>query len=146
MGLEVETLEETERAKPVAEYVHEHDGDWVDWLQTNRVELNAMTTPQLIEWLDQKMAEHGDGKLIPPHEVLEQELAERIESKVRAEITERILREAKLDDQVAAAVAKIKTPDGAKLARDIAKLFKRQPDAEWRDHIEAVARKRSTRS
>ena len=38
----------------------------MDWLQTNRVELNAMTTPQLIEWLDEKMAEHGDGKLIPP--------------------------------------------------------------------------------
>ena len=92
------------------------------------------------------MAEHGDGKLIPPTQVLEQELAERIESKVRADITERILREAGLDDQVAAAIAKIKTPDGAELARDIAKLFKREPDAEWRDHIEAVARKRSTRS
>ena len=112
----------------------------------NRVELNAMTTPQLIEWLDEKMAEHGDGKLIPPHDVLEQELAEQIEAKVRADITERVLREARIDDQVADAVAKIKTPDGAKLARDIAKLFKRQPDAEWRDHIEAVARKRSTRS
>ena len=61
-------------------------------------------------------------------------------------ITERILREAELDDQVAAAIAAIKTPDGAKLARDTAKLFKRKPDTEWRDHIEAVARKRSTRS
>ena len=146
MGLEVETLEEKDRVKPVAEYVHEHDGDWVDWLQTNRVELNAMTTPQLIEWLDQKMAEHGNGKLIPPHEVLEQELAIRIENKVREEITERILREAGLEDQVTAAVAAIKTPDGAKLARDIAKLFKREPDAEWRAYIETVARKRSTRS
>ena len=140
MGLEVETLEETKRLKPVADYVREHGGDWEDWLQTHRVELNAMTTPQLIEWLDQKMAEFGNGKLIPPTHVLEQELAERIESKVRAAITERILREAKLDDQVAAAIAAIKTPDGAKLARDIARLFKRQPDGEWRDHIEAVAR------
>ena len=99
-----------------------------------------MTTPQLIEWLDEKMAEFGDGKLIPPADVLEQELADRIEGKVRAAITERILREAELDDQVAAAIAAIKTPDGAKLARDIAKLFKQQPDHEWRDHIEAVAR------
>ena len=105
-----------------------------------------MTTPQLIEWLDQKMEEHGDGKLIPPHEVLEEELAERIESKVRADLTERILREANLDGQVTDAVAKIKTPDGAKLARDIAKLFKRQRDAEWRDHIEKVARKRAVGS
>jgi hypothetical protein len=110
-----------------------------NWLQTQRIELNAMTTPQLIAWLDQKMADHGGGKLIPPGEVLEQELAERIEEKVREEITERILREADLDGQVADAVAAIKTPDGAKLARDIAKLFKREPDAEWRKHIEAVA-------
>ena len=118
MGLEVETLEETKRVKPVADYVREHDGDWENWLQTHRVELNAMTTPQLIDWLDEKMAEFGDGKLIPPEAVLEQELADRIESKVRAEITERILREADVDDQVAAAIAAIKTPDGEKLARD----------------------------
>ena len=39
-------------------------------------------------------------------------------------ITERILREAKLDDQVAAAIAAIPTPDGAKLAQEIAELFK----------------------
>ena len=45
------------------------------------------------------------------------------------------------DDQVAAAVAAIKTPDGAKLARDTAKLFKRQPDAEWRDSVETEAEK-----
>ena len=117
--------------------------DWVDWLQTHRVELNAMTTPQLIEWLDAKMAEHGDGKLIPPADVLEQELAEQIEAKVRADITERVLREAGLDDQVAAAVAEIKAPDGAKLAGEIARLFERVPDAEWRAHIEAVARKQT---
>ena len=38
--------------------------------------------------------------------------------------------------------AAIRTPDGAKLARDIKRLFKRQPDAEWRAHIEEVAKKR----
>ena len=51
MRLEVENLEQKDRTKPVAEYINDHDGDWADWLQTNRVELNAMTTPQLIEWL-----------------------------------------------------------------------------------------------
>ncbi len=72
---------------------------------------------------------------------LEQELAEQIEAKVRAEITERVLREARIDDQVTEAVAKIKTPDGVKLARDIAKMFKQEPDAAWRAHIEEVAGK-----
>ena len=77
MGLEVEILEEKDRAKPVADYVPER-ATGSDWLQTNRVELNAMTTPQLFAWLDAKMAEHGDGKLIPPAHVLEQELAEKV--------------------------------------------------------------------
>jgi hypothetical protein len=83
MRLEVERLEETSRLKPVAAYVSGHGGNWENWLQTNRVELNAMTTPQLIDWLDRKMADHGGGKLIPPKHVLERELAERLESKVR---------------------------------------------------------------
>ena len=100
-----------------------------------------MTTPQLIRWLDQKMADHGNGKLIPPKPMCwSRNWPNGSRSKVRAAITERILREAKIDDQVAAAIAKIKTPDGARLARDTAKLFKRKPDSDWRDHIEAVAK------
>lgn len=143
MGLEVETLEEKDRQKPVADYVHDHDGDWVNWLQTRRVELNAMTTPQLIRWLDQKMADHGNGKLIPPPQVLEQALADLIESKVRDAIKERILREAKLDEQVAAAVAAITKPDAADLEQSIKALFEQESDREWRDAVEAVADKLS---
>ena len=141
MGLEVETLEEPKGRKAVADYVREqNDGAyWEDWLQTHRVELNAMTTPQLIEWLDEKMTEFGDGKLIPPTPVLEQELADLIESKVREAIKERILREARIEDQIAATIAAIETPDGEMLARDIEQLFEKQPDREWRDAVEAVA-------
>jgi hypothetical protein len=100
MGIEAETVEEGDQHKPVADYVKaadksgEHgrasDGNtWEEWLQTHRVELNAMTTPQFIEWLDRKMAEHGTGKLIPPPQILEAELAERIEAKVRAAVWSR---------------------------------------------------------
>ncbi|WP_410706483.1 hypothetical protein [Bradyrhizobium sp. BWC-3-1] len=97
MGLEVEAVDAAKRFKPVADYIRERDGHrWEQWLQTRRVELNAMTTPQLIEWLDQKLADHGKGKLIPPTHVLEKELADHIESTIRAAIRERILREAKL--------------------------------------------------
>jgi hypothetical protein len=70
-------------------------------------------------------------------------LVEQIEAKVRAEITERVLREARIDDQVAATVAAIEVPDGAVLAGEIAQLFESEPDAEWRNHIEAVARKQT---
>lgn len=137
MGLEVENIEAGERRKPVAQYVH--DVYWDQWLQTHRVELNAMTTPQFIEWLDDKIAAHGDGKLIPPPAVLLSELDDRIEEKVRADITERILCEAGLDDQVDAAIAAIDKPDGAALAEGVKQLFTRAADREWRDHIEAVA-------
>ena len=59
MGLEVETIEAKDRRKPVANYVLIEDDDWMEWLQAHRVELNAMTTPQLIEWLDEKIERFG---------------------------------------------------------------------------------------
>ena len=55
-------------------------------------------------------------KLIPPPEVLEKPLAERIKEKARAAVTERILREAGFENQVATAIAAIEKPDGAALA------------------------------
>jgi hypothetical protein len=145
MGLESEDVEVSEKRKPVAKYVLDRDdGDhWEEWLQTHRVELNAMTTPEFIEWLDGKMAEHGDGKLVPPPEVLTAELGKRIEDKVRDDIRERILREAGFEDQVAKAVAAIKKPSGAALAKGVRRLFKQEPDREWRDAIEAEAGKRA---
>jgi hypothetical protein len=97
-----------------------------------------MTTPEFIRWLDGKMA--GYDKLIPPAAVLAAELDSRIEVKVRADITARILREAGLENQVAAAIAAIAKPGAAVLAEGIRCLFGRKPDSEWRDHVEAIAR------
>ncbi len=154
MGLEVETIPAEERRRAVAEYACNHPGnfgdeqipvanwtsDWEKWLQTNRVELNAMTTPQFIEWLDGKMAEYD--KLVPPEDVIETELSKSVEAKVRAAITERILREAGLDNQVATAIAAIEKPSPAVLAEGIQHLFEQEAESEWRDHIEVVARER----
>jgi hypothetical protein len=143
MGLEVEDVDIGKTRKAVAEYVLDRvdrapdGGSWENWLQTHRIELNAMTTPQFISWLDRKMAEHGAGKLIPPAEVLEAELAGQLEERVRESITERILRDAGLDAQVEAALATIVRPDGAALAAGIEDLFEREQDREWRDHIVA---------
>ena len=67
---------------------------WVEWLQTRRVELNAMTTPEFIQWLDDKMDAHGAIKLIPPPDVIVAELETQLEGRIRDAITERILREA----------------------------------------------------
>jgi hypothetical protein len=139
MGLEIEEVEEKDRRKPVADYVRERrDGvHWEKWLQTHRVELNAMTTPQFIAWLDAKLATYS--KLIPPADILATELNTRIEAKVRDAVTERILREANIDGQVAAALATVETPDSPALTAGIKELFETTPAAQWRDHIEAVA-------
>jgi hypothetical protein len=112
---------------------------WDGWLQTHRVELNAMTTPQFIAWLDRKMAEHGEGKLIPPPEVLCSELEAKLEASVRAAITERILREADLEGQISDALEAIERSGAAALVEGIERLFEHNsPECEWRDHIIAV--------
>ena len=71
-------------------------------------------------------------KLIPPPDILATELSARVEDKVRNAVVERILREANVDAQVAAALADIETPDNAKLATGIRQLFKATPDEQWR--------------
>jgi hypothetical protein len=108
-------------------------------LQTHRIELNAMTTPELIDWLDGKMETYGDGKLIPPETVLVDELMAETEQRLRIAIAERILSEAGLEAQVAAAVGALALPDGAGLRRGVAEMFEGQPETSWRAHIEAVA-------
>ena len=71
---------------------------WEEWLQKHRTELNAMTTQQFIDWLNAKMADYV-GKLIPPENVIAAELEQGLETTVRAKLTARILRVAKLDEQ-----------------------------------------------
>jgi hypothetical protein len=150
-GLEIEEVKvaEGEKRKPVADYVINRDDQfpgeapggtlWAEWLQTNRVELNVMTTPQFIEWLDSKMAEHGGCKLIPPDDVIAKELEERLEEKVRDLVKERILREAGYEDQVTKALAEIERPDVDELKTGIEESFADNQENEWRVHIEDTA-------
>ena len=73
--------------------------DEIDFLESHRVELNAMTSRQLIDFIEAKFAEHGVKKLIPDDAtiekharcVIEQQLAE----KAIAEIADKIANEAK---------------------------------------------------
>lgn len=67
----------------------------------------------------QKMAEHEQAKLIPPDEVIAQELETKLATDLREIVTERILREAGLDRQVAEALDRIARPTGATMARGI---------------------------
>ena len=141
IGLEFEIIEIGKTRKPTADYValYDDDNDWDQWLQTHRVELNAMTTPQLIEWLDEKMETYGDGKLIPPQDVLVNELKAETKNRLTRQITASILEEAGLEAQVAAAMAALSPPGGDDLRRGIAEMFENDPGTGWRAHIGAVA-------
>jgi hypothetical protein len=149
--LDPEEVEETETKagkvlhRPVANYVRKRDEEypneapggisWEDWLQTNRVELNAFTTPELMAWLDRKLAEHGAVKLIPPHKVIAGEFEDELAATVRAAVIQRILREAKAEQQVAKALLKIKRPTGPSIVKSIKAMFARDDKRPWRDFL-----------
>jgi hypothetical protein len=59
---------------PVADYVPTEDQEW---LQEHRIELNAMSTPQFIEWLSTNVRAHFAGqphKVLPPPKALKTQL------------------------------------------------------------------------
>jgi hypothetical protein len=136
-------VEEGDKHKPVADYVLEQEnGDhWDEWLQTHRVELNAMTTPQFIDWLDRKMEEHGADKLIPPAKVINAELQDRLEQRVRTIVTNRILRAAGFEKQIRNVLKGIKRPTDRSLIDGLKKRFSRSPQQSWRAHVEAIVAK-----
>jgi hypothetical protein len=138
MGLPPEPVAVGEKAKPVAEYVAP---EWREWLQTHRVELNAMPTPAFIAWLDAKLAPYA-GKVIPPADVLNARLAEGVRENLRGSITERILAEAGLDGQVEAAVverAPAVEAAGATLAADVAAALDENPVDPWTAPVGRIA-------
>jgi len=108
LGLDVEPAT-YEKRQPVADYIKEHTGgegiNWEKWLQTHRVELNSMTTEQLLAWLDGKMADHAGGKVVPPHATIAAQLAAEVRAALDATITKRVLAEANIPGQVDAAFA-----------------------------------------
>ena len=99
MGLQVEDVKrESKKRQPVADYVDEDDAEW---LQQHRVELNAMSSPQLLVWLDSKLAAHGE-KLVPPDEVLASQLEHEVRSLLERQITDQVLHEANVAERVEA--------------------------------------------
>jgi hypothetical protein len=139
MGLVPEDLEEKERYRPVASYVSEKDADY---LQTHRVELNAMTTPQFIEWLDTKMEKFGQGKLIPPDAVIAQEFYNDVSENIKEQIKERILREQDFEGQCQVELEEIK-PAVNETIRELTKVvtdsLAKDPVQSWRGPVEDIA-------
>jgi hypothetical protein len=108
MGLPVEPVE-CSRSVPVAAYIAP---EWREWLQTHRVELNAMDSPTFLKWLDRKM-DGQPGKLIPPPAVL----VDRLRDETRALIRRRLVDEALLAAHIDARTDEALDGLGAELRR-----------------------------
>jgi hypothetical protein len=105
MGLAVEPVARKDgRAVPVAAYVAAR---WRRWLQSHRVELNAMSTPQFLAWLDRKIGLHDRGKLIPPTSVLADRLRQEARQRSFEQTRARILREQRFEEQAEADLQKL---------------------------------------
>jgi hypothetical protein len=114
MGLEVETFD-SKGNKAVARHIKDKGSDgldtsqyysWESWLQKNRVELNAMTTPVFIAWLEYQLKEYDNGKVIPHNEIIEAQLRKNAQAKIRQRVMDDILCENGFEQRVDAAMVK----------------------------------------
>jgi hypothetical protein len=140
MGPQIEHFEEKGKRLPAADYVPEDDQEW---LQRNRIELNAMPSPQFLEWLDRKFAPYRE-KLIPPASVLSDNFDRVVRDRLKEGITRAILRRANLDARVERAIAR--RSEAIEAAREslpelVARSLERTPEKPWTDSVSRLARR-----
>jgi hypothetical protein len=144
MELQVEPVERG-HTKAVAEYISDNDRLW---LQTNRVELNAMTTPQFLDWLDRKFAPYA-GKVIPPSQVLGHQLNQGVRIKAARNVQNVILEENHYDDRVKEEMARLKPYIDAAmptLTNDVREALTTHDAALWTAPVDDIAREIARRT
>jgi hypothetical protein len=134
MGLPIEAVHYKQRP-PIADYIKEEE--WREWLLTKRIELNAMTTPEFIAWLDRKMAEHDEGKVLPPDEIIKARIRERLQKTVRDRIVAQILRKSGAEARVAKAIGRIKLPEID--SDDLVDWYEEHEASHWSKWAEEIA-------
>jgi hypothetical protein len=142
MGLEIEELEGG-KTVPVAAYVSDEDREWY---QGYRTEINVMTTPELLDWLEGKLSMEL-GKLVPPDQVVEGQLRTEVERTVREVKTEQILRDNGLEEQVKEAVRDVAGEIEQALAglpEDVEEALDEDPEQSWRQPVRAIAQRIAT--
>ena len=104
MGLEIETF----RVKKVHK-VAEAYSDYQHWFQGKRVELNAMSSPIFIKWIESKLDQYLD-KVIPPKEHISPLVNQKTESLLKLKLKEKIMQQLNIDALVEAAYQDYKIP------------------------------------
>ncbi len=73
------------------------------------MELNAMSTPQFLAWLEGKIQLYDKGKVIPPENITLESLENSLQDKLGQKIAAEILEQNHYDAQVAEAVRQVKS-------------------------------------
>ena len=106
------------------------EGGWRGGWFGERVELNAMTADQFVEWLERKLEAAGVGKLVPPKETLAQAYR-------RATYLQRLQQHAvALRDEI----AEQEVPVPADLDQRVAKALAEQSEQSWDEAVWRAAR------
>jgi len=139
MCLEVEKVDKSNRDKAVAYYVEQK---WKEWLQSNRVELNAMSTPQFLGWLERKIQFYDKGKVIPPTSLMIENLDSNIKGILGKIISDDILQQNGYDEKLNRTFEQVKkrySDDQFDLKEIVEAGLKSKPTDIWRDVIENVS-------
>jgi hypothetical protein len=102
---------------------HGATAEEIEFLESRRVELNAMPSRTMVDFIEAKLAEHGIKKLIPAAAVIEEHARRLLERRYAEETI------APLRNGIAERAAKAKLP--AFLARRIAKELQEHPELPW---------------
>jgi hypothetical protein len=144
---EVTRDDEQHVGQHVHDYDRQHGTTWAGWLQTHRVELNAIIpASRFMSWLTEQIAAHGPdavAKVVPPDAVRRRRYREVLTEAVEERIRERILRENKFREQVAAELRQCRPAiraTGDTLGRVIAEHLAGHPADRWSVAVEALAR------
>lgn len=107
-----------------------------------RIELNAMSAPQLISYIERKLAQHGAAaKVLPPENVVAAYAEDRYRF-LAAEIAERrILEMLNVPALVRRALEEAGRPDFAGLQEALAARLAANPPESWRELAETMARR-----
>ncbi len=133
MGLEVEEFERKKGKVPAANYVTTSEREW---LQDHRIELNAMTSPQFLQWLTDKFEAHATvaQKVVPDKTVLRHQAENHARAALRKRMVDKVLAEREVEIQ-AQVDAEIDRLDLDLSTDDVGEVLREKPAQSWRQAV-----------
>jgi hypothetical protein len=145
MDLEVEEFTSKSR-RPVAGYIHTYDyrngEDYSSWLQNSRIELNAMTTPQFLEWIEEKVIKYDNGKVIPDGNTIQRQLISETDRIIQQRVMQRILKENNYQELVEREKQVVQPIIDAKittLRQDVKMSLDENQESSWKKSVQDIA-------